>query len=240
MSALITRYDRVLGLRTIALGAVLAVLVLLIVAVTDERESSWAARASRLVALLPLATGLACYLACEQARSRGEARVHASLGATSVQATRGSWLAGMLLGGLGAFALLSTRVDVRALFPRVEVSHQEWSYAGEGWFDRSQGILVQVDGSLRRIAAAVVVDAPPSAAPRGAAFVTVLVAAVAFPLWGSARDSAVRRIAVVLAVMSASITVFHLVAAGRVGPASMWIAPALLLADAWWLHRRGA
>lgn len=243
MPTLINRYDRILCRRTLALGATVATLMTLIVVTTDEPETTWAGRASRIGALLPVAGGLAAFLACDQARGRGEVRAHAALGVSSAAATRGAWMGGTLIGALGAASLLDGSVDLRPLFPHAVAFEETWSRRESGWFEPSRGILVDAQGTIHafaEVATAMVREVPMASVPRAPTFFAVLLAAVAFPLWAAARGSALRRVIAVSAMGAAAVTVFHLVAAGRADGALLLAPPGLLFAEALWLHRSRA
>jgi hypothetical protein len=75
---------------------------------------------------------------------------------------------------------------------------------------------------------------------RSATFLALLLAAIGFPLWATAAGPAARRSVVVLAVASASVAAFHLVAAGRSPPFVLAVPPLLVLLEAWALHRKGS
>ena len=236
----LTAYDWLLARRTAALGIALSALLLGVTIATDEAGSSWAERLGKLSALMGLAGGGAALLATEQARSRGELRALAIAGVRPLRASLGSLVGGGAIGALGPALILSGRSDPQQLFPRAVPEAGNWSSTGDTWVEAARGIVVRANGALEKIGPSSLAPARAMEPPEVAIVVTLIVAALAFPVWATARGGLARRAAVALSVGLGSVVIFHFVAAGRAAPMWLVVPPFVLLADAWALHRGGA
>lgn len=230
-------YDWLLARRTVALGVALGALVFFVMVGTDEGLATLGGRLGRLAALVSLAGGAAAFIATEQARSRGELRALAAAGVSPIKASMGAIVGGAAVGAVGPLLALVRTVDLSPLFPRAVAFGGSWMPQGEAWLESTRGIVVRASGELERVGAAGLVVMAPDPAPRAATVVALVLAAVAFPLWATARGSTLHRVAVALGVASTSVAVFHLVAAGRMPSATLVLPPSLLTLDAWMLHR---
>jgi len=221
----------------VALGIALGTLVFFVMLGTDEGMATVGGRLGRLAALVSLAGGAAAFIATEQARSRGELRALGAAGVPPIKASMGAVLGGAAVGAVGPVLALIRSVDLSPLFPRAVPFGGSWMPQGEAWFETTRGIVVRASGELHLVSAAGLVSMAPDPAPRGATVVALLVSAIGFPLWATARGRAAHRAAVALGVALASVAVFHLVAAGRLPAASLALPPFLLMLDGWMLHR---
>jgi len=242
-----TRYDLLTALRAAGLALGISVVALVIMVASDEGGAGFPSRLGRLASLVPLAGGLGASIVAAQARARGEALALGALGVRPSRATRGAAGGGGLVGALGALLPLSRRVDLGSLFPRLPPT-TSWGAAGPNVLrDAAHGIAVRSTGEILRLSEggrwgqgmptleAVVLSG--SGGLRAATAAALFIAAIAVPLWGVASSGRVRRIAVGVPLSFAAIAAFHLVAAERVSSTALTLAPALLLADAWLLHR---
>lgn len=230
-------YDWLLARRTAALGLALGTLVFFVMLGTDEGLATLGGRLGRLAALVSLAGGAAAFIATEQARSRGELRALGAAGVSPVKASMGAILGGAAVGGLGPVLALIRAVDLSPLFPRAVPFGGTWTPQGESWFETTRGIVVRASGELQLVGGVGLASIAPDPIPRGATVVALVLAALGFPLWATARGSTTHRAAALLGVASASVAVFHLVAAGRMPAATLILPPSLLMLDAWMLHR---
>jgi hypothetical protein len=234
----LTAYDALLARRSAALGLAVALLVFLTMLGTDDAASTNAGRLGRLAALASLAGGGGAFLGAAQARSRGELRALAATGLTPVRASLGAAIGGAVVGFFGVALALVPGVDLTRLFPHALPAEAVWTPDQGGWLDPVRGIRVTVDGAIRLADAAK--DLSPTASlpvPRAETVIALAVAALAFPLWATARERLPRRALVCFAVASAAVFVFHLVAAQRIGAMTLVLPPFLLLIDALVLHR---
>jgi len=105
------------------------------------------------------------------------------------------------------------------------------------WVDTARGMVVQPTGELGWMGAAANHAFAGPLMPRLATAFALAIAALGFPLWATAVGGPGRRALVGLAASAMAVGTFHLVAAGRLSPAVLAIAPALILGDAVMLHR---
>jgi len=236
----LTAYDWLLARRTLGLGIALGALVFVVMISTDDAMSTLAGRLGRLAALSSLAGGGAAFIATEQARSRGEMRALGAAGVAPVKAALGPLVGGSAIGVAGAILALVRRVDLAPLFPRASSSGESWVAQGGAWLETTRGIVVRSTGELSSTAPALGRTLVESPAPRVATVLALALSALGFPLWAVARESGLRRSLVALGVAASSVTIFHLVAADRMHAVALLVAPALLLGDAFALHRSGA
>jgi hypothetical protein len=230
-------YDWLLARRTAALGIALGALVFFLMVGTDEGLATLGGRLGRLAALVSLAGGAGAFIATEQARSRGELRALGAAGVSPIKASKGAVLGGAAVGAVGPVLALVRAVDLSPLFPRAIPLGGSWMPQGESWFETTRGIVVRASGELQLVGAAGFAAVAPDPAPRGATVVALVLAALGFPLWATARGSTLHRAAALLGVAAASVAAFHLVAAGRMPSAILALPPSLLMLDAWMLHR---
>ena len=235
-----TAYDWLLGRRTAALGIAMAALLFLAMLGTDDAAGTHAGRLGRLAALSSLAGGAAASVAMAQARSRGEVRALGAMGLPDIRASLGAVLGGTLVGMLGAPLALLPGVDLTPLFPHALPAGGGWVRANGAWVDSARGVRVDVDGALSWVGVAPSGISTMLSTPALATLIALGVAAVALPLWATARGAAVRRAVVSFAIASAAVFVFHLVAADRISAAALVIPPLLLLVDGVALHLGGA
>ena len=233
----LTAYDALLGRRSASLGLAFAVIAFLVMLGTDDAASTHAGRLGRLAALAPVAGAGGTFVAVAQARSRGELRALAATGIAPIRASFGGVLGGVLVGLLGALVALGPGVDLAPLFPRALPIEGGWVRSGAGWLDAAHGIRVAVDGAVSSVQASADVRPVTIATPLAATLTALVVAAFALPLWATARGTAVHRAGVCFAVASASVFVFHLVAAQRTSSMFLVLPPLIVLADALVLHR---
>jgi hypothetical protein len=232
----LTRYDWLLARRTAALGVALAALIFSVMVGTDDPLATLGGRLGRLAALSSVAGAGAAFVATEQARSRGELRALGALGVAPVVTTRGAVVGGAAVGGAGAILAGMSAVDLSPLFPRAAPFGGSWVPQGDAWLETTRGVLVRAGGELVSVGATAVASEA-SHVPRGATVAALGLAAIGLPLWGTARGPVAHRATVALVAACAAVGAFHLVAAERLPAAALAIAPALLTADAWILHR---
>lgn len=225
-------WDRRLALRAAALAGITALFTLLVIAATDE-GAPFARRLGMASALGPIAGAVGALGAIRLAAGRGELRALAAIGVDPARAARGAILGGVLLAAIGPALAASGLADLGGLFPRPATAHV-WIAADGGMAELTQGLRVDRDGSIARVAAA-----PGAAAtlPASAAAFTVIalgIAAVGVPLWTAAAGAwgagSTERARVVVGALGLllAIVAFQAVAAGRIPPALL-IAPPLIL-----------
>jgi len=234
----LSAYDWLLARRTFLLSVALGGLVFAVMLSTDDAASTHAGRAGRFAALVSLAGGAAAFIAIEQARSRGELRAIGAAGVQPVKAALGAVLGGAAFGAIGPIMIFVRGVDLGPLFPRGPASSAEWVARGQEWIDVAHGVAVRVGGELARTSsrASPIVAAAPI--PKVATALALGIAAIACPLWATARGAPLRRSAVALVVAAATVAVFHLVAADHLPTVALVVPPVLLALDAIALHRR--
>jgi hypothetical protein len=233
----LTAYDTLLARRSAALGLAIALLLFLTMLGTDDAGGTHASRLGRLAALTSLAGGAGAFLGAAQARSRGEIRALEAIGLTPFRASLGAVMGGAVVGLFGVALALVPGVDLSRLFPRALPAEAIWTREAAGWLDPAHGVHVTAEG-LRWAGAPSYIDrATSSPAPLAETVVALAVAAVAFPLWATARERLPRRALVCFAVASAAIFVFHLVAAQRTSAMTLVLPPLFLLVDAVAIHR---
>ncbi|HMI88995.1 MAG TPA: hypothetical protein VK550_33185 [Polyangiaceae bacterium] len=233
----LTAYDALLGRRTAALGVALTALIFLAMLGTDDAISTHAGRLGRLSALASLAGGGAALLALEQARSRGEMRALAATGVNPARSSLGAVVGGALVGLLGPVFAVVPGVDLTPLFPHALPAEAGWVAENGAWLDRVRAVRVAADGMVSWAGTPSPADVVASSPPFAATLVTLIVAALALPLWAAAPGPLLRRVWASFVVASAAVFVFHLVAAHRIGAMTLVIPPLLLFADALLLHR---
>jgi hypothetical protein len=233
----LTAYDAFLARRSAALGLAVALLVFLTMVGTDDAAGTHASRLGRLAALTSLAGGAGAFLGAAQARSRGEIRALEAIGLTPLRASLGAVMGGAVVGLFGVALALVPGVDLSRLFPRALPAEATWTRDAAGWLDPVHSVRVTTDGALRWTGVASDVGRISSPAPLAETVVALAVAAVAFPLWATARERFPRRAFVCFAVASAAVFVFHLVAAQRTSAMTLVLPPLFLLVDAVAIHR---
>jgi hypothetical protein len=234
----LTAYDALLARRSAALGLAVAVLVFLTMLATDDTSGTHASRLGRLAALTSLAGGAGAFLGAAQARSRGEMRALEATGLTPFRASVGAVMGGAVVGLFGVALALVPGVDLSRLFPRALPAEAMWTRDAAGWLDPVHSVRVTAEGALHWAGTAS--DGGRLAswpAPVAETVIALAVAAVAFPLWATARERFPRRALVCFAVASAAVFVFHLVAAQRTSAMSLVLPPLFLLVDAIAIHR---
>lgn len=222
-------YDLALARRVLVAGLLLGASAFAVAAATDEADASTADRLARLAALLPVLGALAASLVVAQARSRGELRALHAMGVEPARAVRGAWLGAVLVGLMGVALVGSKAADIGSLFPRID-GPTAWVFVDERWMDASTGLLVHSSGDVELGAAPLRAPAGPSLL-EPATLLTLALASFAVPAWALASCSATRRFVVALGASLAAVTLFHLVAAGRLSPFALTAIPLSLLGD---------
>jgi hypothetical protein len=209
-------FDRLLALRTVALGGVLGAMAVGVVVATDEPGSTLGMRAARLAALLPGLAVVAESIALGQCRARGEVLALAALGASPRRIALGAMIAGWALAALAIGLLLSPLSDPRSLFPSVAHSNA-WLSTGTALHDPLSGVSVLPSGalSLGEATAAPLGAATPS---RGSALACIAPLALFAPVWSATQMGLVARLAGAGLALVLAIVLLHAVAAGRVPP----------------------
>lgn len=212
------------------------------IASTDEGSCTVGERAGRFSCLVALAGGLAAFVICEQARSRGELGGLGAIGVAPARAPFGAALGGSVVAALGPALVWAGIADAGALYPRLGPSAGTWEAVGRGvWRQALGNVVVGAAGEVELSAGAAAVHDLASQQPSRFATVAVLLAfAIAVPVWAVAKGRAARRLVVALAAATCSVTLFHLVAVARAPAGLVVVAPLLLLFDAWASSRRGA
>ena len=235
-----TAYDALLARRSAALGLAVALLVFLTMLGTDDAAGTHASRLGRLAALTSLAGGAGAFLGAAQARSRGEIRALEATGFTPFRASLGAVMGGAVVGLFGVALALVPGVDLSRLFPRALPAEAMWTRDAAGWLDPIHRVRVTAEGALGWAGTASdVVPVTSLPAPLAETVFALAVAAVAFPLWATARERFPRRALVCFSVASAAVFVFHLVAAQRTSAMTLVLPPLFLLVDAAASHRGG-
>jgi hypothetical protein len=221
-----TPFDRLLARRTLALGAILTLLVVGVVVVTDEAGSTFAMRVARVAALVPALAVIAEMVALAQCRERGEERALLALGASPRRVAFGAIVGGMVL-ALAALVLVASPLsDVSSLFP-VVASSSAWSATPAGLLDPSSGVSVAASGAIT-LSDASVVPALAGAPTRAAALSCFTPLALVAPLWGATELGLAARLSGAALAFAAAVVLLHVVAAGR-APASILVLAALPL-----------
>lgn len=212
-------FDRLLFRRALAFTAVVTLLALAVVVLTDEPLSTPAMRAARMAAFAPLLSALGVSVALAQARVRGELAALSALGASPWRLARGPMLAGWLVGALAVGALASPWVDVGVLFPVMPLK-AAWHLDAASLMARTVGVRVVPGGAIQFVGAhpAPVRNTPGSLA----ALLAVAPLAAAAPPWAGARLSLLSRALGAGTAVALVVVLLHAVAAGR--------APAVVLA----------
>jgi hypothetical protein len=231
-------YDWLLARRTAALGVALGAIVFMVMVGTDEGLATLGGRLGRLAAFVSLAGGAAAFIATEQARSRGELRALGAAGVPPIKASLGAVVGGAAIGAVGPVLAFVRGVDLSPLFPRAVPFGGTWIPQDGTWLETTRGIVVAANGELQKIGALGVATASSDPVPRGATVAALVLAAIGFPLWATARGSVFHRAVVALTVALSSVAVFHLVAAGRIPAAGLVLPPSVLMLDSWILYRR--
>jgi len=114
-------WDLRLAARTVALATVALGIVGLVEWITDERgvasPGSSGGRSIGLVPLVPLAGAVAVAIALAPARTSGEQRALAALGASPFRVRAPATFAAIALAAIAALFVISGRIDVSPLFP---------------------------------------------------------------------------------------------------------------------------
>lgn len=231
----LNRYDLALARRVLAAGLLLGVSAFVIAAATDEADASTTDRLGRIAALLPVLGAIAASLVVAQARARGEMRALHAMGIGPARAVRGALVGAMFVGSTGAVLVASGAASVRSLFPRIDVP-SAWAFLDGRWLDGVTGLSVHPRGDVWLEA----VPALSSPAPSGlesATLLTIVLASFAVPVWTLASCGALRRLVVAMGAALFAVTLFHLVAAGRLSPFALTAIPLTLLVE---LGLRGA
>jgi hypothetical protein len=231
-------YDWLLARRTTAVGVALGVLLFMVMMGTDEGLATLGGRLGRLAALVSLAGGAAAFITTEQARSRGELRALAAAGIPPMKSVLGAVVGGATVGAVGPALAFVRKVDLSALFPRAVPLGGTWVPQGGAWLEATRGIVVHASGELHLVEAVGAASLVSDPVPRFATAAALGLAAIGFPLWATARGTALHRVIVALGVAFASVAGFHLVAVGRIPAAGLLVPPSFLIVDSWILHRR--
>ena len=225
-------WDRRLGARAAGIACVVTVVILMVVAATDE-GGPWPQRLGMTAALAPVAGALGALASVRIAAARGELRALAAMGAGPLRATLGAVIGGAAVGIVGPFAAAVGLADLASLFPRPPAAHA-WILEGSGLRETTLGITVDASGTLGlgARAAASLPPVPPGAT--GLAVLALVLSAVVGPAWlvRGEGGSPARRAAVGAAAIAAAIAAFQMVAAGRLSPWALVAAPVVLLVDA--------
>lgn len=238
---MLTAWDRSLARRASAFAGLGALLLLLIVATTDE-GAPLRQRLGMVAALLPLAGALATGATIRLAAARGELRALAALGVDPVRLVRGAVVGGALVALLGAGLAASGVAELGGLFPR-PTAVLRWQAEGQGMRELGQGLGLAPGGVLSRAAPMDpgVHALPPRVLPW--TVWTIVLSALAGPLWTGAPGLGPRRLAAGLLAVLGAVVAFQAVAAARLPPAALLAAPLILLIDgalARYLARRHA
>jgi hypothetical protein len=221
-------WDLCLARRAAAVGGVLVLLTLVIVAATDA-GGTLATRVGMTAALAPLSGAVGALVALWAAAAAGELRALAAVGADPFRAARGAVLGGVAVGALGVLVAASGAGDLGVLFPRLAA--RAWVVEGAGVRELSLGLRVAPGGLISLVAPVV---APPPL-PEGTVLFTLIAlgaAAVAGPAWIAVPGlSAARRVGVAVLALASAVVAFQAVAAGRLSPLALVVSPALLLTD---------
>jgi hypothetical protein len=232
-------YDLRLALRALALGMLVALVAVIVVATTDE-GAGWARRAALCAALAPVAGGVGALAAARIARGRGEARALEALGAHPLRVLAGAVVGGALLGLAGGAIVVSGVADLEPLFPRL-VEARVWREDPEGGMrEGSLGIRLAPGGELSFVAECARERGTEGGDDRRAPVGSALwVLAVAGPLWSVQQGSSLGRAVVGALLVLAAISAFQLAAAGRVSAWIVCLPPLVLLACALASRYRG-
>lgn len=221
-------WDRLLFGRAALLSTLLLAAAAAVLAATDEPASGAGDRLARLAALSPVLSALAVATLASAIARRGEARALAAIGVGPLRAH-----AGLALGGSAVSLVLAAGVgagmgSLGALFPRLPVAR--WSGAAPP-FAWPAGVVVSGAGELSFTTA---IEAAAAPLPRGAVALTLVAAAIVFPLSGALPSPRTPRLIVTALSVLVAIAIFHAVAAGA--PAG-WLlgSVALPLLHAGWL-----
>ena len=206
----LTRYDwQKLG-RALAIFGVLLMTALGIVVLTDEAESSWAARTARSCALAPALAAIAGLWVQTEARRSGEARALRALGCHPVRVQLASSLVVLLVGVAATLVVLLAPTDPGSLFITVS-DHGQWESWSGGMRNLSRGVEVFPDGRpswLPSTHQRVVVGPG-----RGGAAVMVGSLSVGASFWLLADIPARRRVLGAMASVLLTIIIAHWIAA---------------------------
>lgn len=223
-------YDAALARRALVLGA-LAALLVVIVQVTTDGGLPWGWRLAMCAALAPAAGAVGTLVTVRVAELRGEARALGALGVRPLRAVRGAILGGAAVGLLGVALLACPAADLGALFPR-PAEARAWSFDADGGMSEpSLGVRLDPSGSVRLARSAPAEPPRPPAPPRAIVASAFLLLALILPAWIALPSSAARRLGVAVLGLGATIVSFQLVAAGRASSLGLLLAPLLLALD---------
>ncbi len=229
-----TAYDRQTFARSFTLGTTLGVLVFAVMIATDGAMTTTLEKLGRLCVLAPLIGALGALAANAQASLRGEVRALAALGVPPSRAFRGSLLAVLVLGALGALVLALELADVEGLLPRLEgpawIPEPDASYSSP-----EAGVVVESTGTPRLTKNLVSHDDVSES--RWPIVMTVLWMTLVLADWVREEAGGVERLLTVLAAGTLTIVLFHLVASERTSSWALMMAPVPLLLHVW--VRRG-
>ncbi len=238
---MLTRWDRSLAGRASAFAGLGALLLLLIVATTDE-GAPWALRLGMVAALLPVAGALGTAATIRLAEARGELRALAALGVDPARVVRGAVVGGALIALVGAALAASGLADLRGLFPRPTATAL-WIVDGAGMRERALGITLGPGGVLGRVAPeGPSVGTLPAGIPVWTVL-TIVLSALAGPVWTGAPGLGLRRLTAGMIALLGAVIAFQAVAAGRLPAPALLACPLILLIDgalARYLARRHA
>jgi hypothetical protein len=233
-------WDRLLGRRAATIGMIVSLVVVLVVATTDE-GASWHRRAAMCAALAPVAGSLGALAAERIAIARGELSALCAIGVSPSRAALGAILGGTALSLAGACIAASGWADLSALFPTAPPA-RAWMLADSGAMQEpSLGIVLSPAGDLSIFAArapATLSTLPPGAAAFAA--VALALSAIACPPWTILAETAARRAIVGTLALASMLVSFHLVGAARAHPLMLLLAPVTLLVDVLAVRYRAA
>jgi len=217
MSPHMSPFDWLLFRRALAAHLAALVVVLGVLAATDELTSTLTMRVARLCAFSPF-IGALCVLGVSlHARSRGELRAVESLGASPSRASRGAALSAFTLAVFAVAVLASPAADARSLLPIVHTG-VDWTFDADGRLARALGIAVAADGRITLLTGS---SFSPST-PRSGWLAMPCLAPVALlcPCWAVAPMSRATRLASLALTGAGVITLLHLIAGARITPAA--------------------
>jgi hypothetical protein len=207
-------FDGRLLQRTLGWGALVSVVTLAIVMLTDESFSTAPMRVARMAAFAPGLAALGAAAAMGQAQSRGELGALHALGASPWRASRGALFGGWLIGAISIILLSTPLSDVSALFPAL-APMQVWEPLGASLVDLAHGVIIDPSGDLyfadpERMRAA----HEPGA---GTAIACVASIALVTPIWLVIPIRFLPRLAAAAGTTFLTVLLLHGAAAGRIG-----------------------
>ena len=171
-----TAWDRLLFGRAALLSSMLLAAGACVMVATDEPTSGVSDRLARAAAMAPVLSALAAALLATALARRGEARALVAIGARPLRLHAGLVVGAASIGLALAASIAAGMGSLRALFPRLAAP--PWSATPEGF--SAAGVALTRAGDISFTSRA---ELATVALPRGMVAVTLLVAAVTFPVW---------------------------------------------------------